>query len=278
MARLVPTDLDEADRRGAISLNPAVSRHSADNGGEVAQQGRALQSLSLGNVAAMNPQVNLPRKYRTARPGEKSTFQGAGVVPVTRMPDGEVRILLWQPQSGRKKGVRWYDFGGRKENAAEFTSTCACRKFAKQTYGVFGCEIELSDNSEHLNELYQGLANLPLMLRSSREWAKMQLLDETSRIFYSDIHEYHAYMLIVPYVPEEVLNKVSQIVDGGKRVFKWLNREEVKQEVLAPRLHTESFTLQIEKLPDDAWIKQGTAYGDGAIRVATGCFSGKNVA
>ncbi|CAK0861878.1 unnamed protein product [Prorocentrum cordatum] len=28
---------------------------------------------------------------------------------------GEVRILLWQPQSGKKKGVRWWDFGGRKE-------------------------------------------------------------------------------------------------------------------------------------------------------------------
>jgi hypothetical protein len=259
--------LEEDDRRGAFTLNP----QGGDR--EVNQQGRALQNLSLGNVAAMNPQVNLPRKYRQPGAGEKSTFQGAGVVPVTRTQEGEVRILLWQPQSGRKKGVRWYDFGGKKESKAEFTSTCACRKFAKQTYGVFGCDIDLSGNTEHLNELYQGLSNLPLMLRSSREWARLQLLDDTSRVFYSDIHEYHAYLLMVPYVPAETLNKVSAIVDGGKRVFKWFTREEAQREVLAPRLHTESFAQQVEKLPDDPWIKQGTTYGAGAIRVATGSFS-----
>ena len=69
----------------------------------------------------------------------------------------------------------------------------------------------------------QGLANLPLMLRSSEalrppssslpgpdpswtleEWAHLQLLDDGARIFYNDIHEYFLYMLCVPYVPEDV--------------------------------------------------------------------------
>ena len=38
---------------------------------------------------------------------------------------GKARVLLWQPQSGKKKGVRWYDFGGRKKVPEEFASTCA---------------------------------------------------------------------------------------------------------------------------------------------------------
>lgn len=86
-------------------------------------------------------------------------------------------MLLWQPQKGKKQGVRWYDFGGSKKQAEamgmdsgldlmkihenpimtiqgclqkslhlleslphqEFASSCACRKFAKETYGLFGC-------------------------------------------------------------------------------------------------------------------------------------------
>merc|ERR1719230_1119008 len=188
----------------------------------------------------MNPHTALPRKYRSAASGEHSTFQGAGVVPVARFANGEAKILLWQPQHGKKQGVRWYDFGGRKESHTEFTSACACRKFAKQTYGVFGCDIDLSGQAkEHLQELYQGLANLPLMLKASQEWAKMQLLDDNPRIFYNDVHEYHCHLLRVPYVNAEVLGQVSQIVDGGKRVFRWLSRDELASEVLAPRLHTE---------------------------------------
>merc|ERR1719343_2016467 len=84
---------------------------------------QSLESLSLGGVAAMNPHKSLPKKYREAQSGEKSTFQGAGVVPVTRLENGEVKILLWQPQSGTRKGVRWYDFGGKKEHRSEYTST-----------------------------------------------------------------------------------------------------------------------------------------------------------
>lgn len=237
---------------------------------------QSLESLSLGGVAAMNPHKQLPKKYREAQAGEKSTFQGAGVVPVTRLENGEVKILLWQPQSGSKKGVRWYDFGGKKESKAEFTSACAARKFVKQTYGIFGTNIDLSSDpqqmAQHLRVLYQGLANLPLMLHTSAEWAKLQLCDDNIKMFYNDIHEYHCYLLLVPYLDEQVLNQVSQIVDGGKRVFRWLSREDVQNEVLAPRLHTESFLQQVDVMPDDPWIRHGKNYGDGVIGAATGTF------
>lgn len=239
------------------------------------QECRSLEALSLGGVAAMTPQTQLPKKYKKPGNGEVSTYAGAGVVPVTRTADGEARILLWQPQSGNKKGVRWFDFGGRKEQQVEYTSVCACRKFAKQTYGVFGCELFLQGSAaEHLAELYQGLANLPLMLRSGQEWAKMQMLADDSKIFYSDIHEYHAYLLMVPYVDAEILNKVSELVDGGKRVFRWLNKKDLDDEVLAPRLHTAAFMEQIATLQDDEWIKQPTTYGDGVLKPATGSFMG----
>lgn len=239
---------------------------------------KSLESLSLGGVAAIAPRSDLPKKYRKPRPGEVSTFQGAGIVPVCRLASGEVRVLLWQPQHGKKKGVRWYDFGGRKNSKQEFTSYCACRKFAKQTYGIFGCQINIIGASseqvgEHLAELYQGLSNLPLMLRASQEWAQMQLLDDNSKVFYNDIHEYHIYMLNVPYVPADILGAVSEIVDGGKRVFKWLSKEDFAEEVLAPRLHSESFANQVMSLADDPWVRQGQAYGDQDIRSATGCFS-----
>lgn len=238
---------------------------------------RSLASLSLGGVAAMNPPTQLPKKYRAPKSGEASTYQGAGIVPVTRLANGEVRVLLWQPQSGKKKGVRWYDFGGRKEHRTEFSSACACRKLAKQTYGVFGCKLDILDATgevaPHLAELYQGLANLPLMLRASQEWARLQLLDDAPRIFYNDIHEYHTYLLCVPQVPAEVLTQISQIVDSGKRVFRWMTPAEIADEVLAPRLHTASFTQQLERLQEDAWVRHGKTYGDGVIGAATGCFS-----
>lgn len=226
----------------------------------------------------MCPQTKLPKKYRAATAGETSTFQGAGVIPVTRLADGKARVLLWQPQKGKKKGVRWYDFGGRKKSPQEFTSACACRKFAKETYGLFGCQLELSgddtrlDTPAQLRELYQGLANLPLMLRASEEWAKLQLLEDDQRIYYNDIHEYHAYMLCVPHTPESILNEVSSIVDGRKRIFRWMTVEEIGEEVLAPRLHTASFAKALELLPDDPFVRMSKEYGAGQCK-ANGTFS-----
>eukprot|EP00931_Biecheleriopsis_adriatica_P040466 TRINITY_DN23193_c0_g1_i2.p1 TRINITY_DN23193_c0_g1~~TRINITY_DN23193_c0_g1_i2.p1 ORF type:complete len:265 (+),score=59.62 TRINITY_DN23193_c0_g1_i2:75-869(+) len=236
---------------------------------------RSLENLSLGGVAAMCPQTKLPKKYRTASAGETSTFQGAGVIPVTRLADGKARVLLWQPQKGKKKGVRWYDFGGRKSSTQEFTSACACRKFAKETYGLFGCQLELSgdDTAAQLRELYQGLANLPLMLRASEEWAKLQLLEDDQRIFYNDIHEYHAYMLCVPHTPESILNEVSSIVDGRKRIFRWMTVEEIGQEVLAPRLHTASFAKALELLEDDPFVRVSKDYGAEPRHAPNGTFS-----
>lgn len=225
----------------------------------------------------MAPPSQLPRKYRSAQKGEVSTYQGAGIAPVTRLPDGQPAILLWQAQSGKKSGVRWYDFGGRKKTSQEYTSSCACRKFAKETYGLFGTKIDILDSSdkatEHLKELYQGLCNLPLMLMAGQEWAQTQILNESPKIFYNDVHEYHTYMLGVPYVPADILRKVSQIVDGGKRNFKWLTQEDLLREVLAPRLHTESFMRQVKELPDDDWIQSAKVYSETLVAGSAGSFS-----
>eukprot|EP00933_Yihiella_yeosuensis_P069659 TRINITY_DN7641_c0_g1_i1.p1 TRINITY_DN7641_c0_g1~~TRINITY_DN7641_c0_g1_i1.p1 ORF type:complete len:302 (-),score=61.09 TRINITY_DN7641_c0_g1_i1:67-864(-) len=239
---------------------------------------RSLENLSLGGVAAMCPPTQLPKKYRTAGQGEVSTFQGAGVVPVTRLPDGTRKLLLWQPQKGKKKGVRWYDFGGRKKTKEEFTTACACRKFAKETYGIFGCNLEIdqasgANMSMQLQELYQGLHNLPLMLRASDDWAQVQMLGEESKVFYNDIHEYHSYMLCVPHISDHVLNEVSRIVDGGKRIFRWMTAEELAEEVLAPRLHTASFAKALETFSTDEWVRDCREYGGKATRLANGAFS-----
>lgn len=257
-----------------------ANRQYRDDGDGLLQC-RSLDGLSLGGVAAAAPQAMLPKKYRKPKPGEVSTYQGAGMVPVCRLANGEVRALLWQPQSGRKQGVRWYDFGGKKKDKNEFTSYCACRKFAKQTYGIFGCEMNIADPQpqkvkDHLAELYQGLCNLPLMLKSSQEWAQMQLLDDNPKVFYNDVHEFHVYLINVPFVPADILSKVSEIVDGGKRVFKWLSMEDFTREgehVLAPRLHTENFYVWMRQLADDPWVRYGQAYGDSDVRSATGSFS-----
>lgn len=241
--------------------------------------GISLDSLSLGGVAAVAPKAKLPKRYRTPQDGEKSTYQGAGVVPATRLEDGLARILLWQPQSGAKQGVRWYDFGGSKETRAEYTSICAARKFAKQTYGIFGCNIEVpADNaSSHLRELYQGLCNLPLMMQTSREWAQLQLCNDNIRVFYNDIHEYHCYFLSVPHVEAEVLTEISKLVDGGKRVFRWFTADELKEEVVAPRLHTDTFSEHVAALNDDEEIRASQAYGDGGLRMNLGAFTGIDV-
>lgn len=268
-------DSNMAEKRHAMVLPPASERlRGGVDGQEAIAECRSLESLSLGGVAAMSPQTNLPKKYKKPLAGEVSTYVGAGVVPVTRLANGEAKLLLWQPQSGKKKGVRWFDFGGTKESQAEYTSACACRKLAKQTYGAFGCNLDLKGASgSHLEELYQGLANLPLMLNAGQEWAKLQLLDDSPRIFYSDVHEYHAYLLIVPHVPEEVLNKISDLVDGGKRRFRWMTAAELSDEVLAPRLHTERFSRFLDGFQEDEWVKHGQTYGDGVLKAATGNFS-----
>lgn len=239
---------------------------------------QSLESLSLGGVAAKAPQKKSRPKYRSPKDGEVSTYQGAGVIPLTRMPDGEVRILLWQPQKGKKAGVRWFDFGGTKANKDEFTSKCACRKFAKETYGLFGCKVEFEgvpDDkiADFLGELYQGLHNLPLMKDSSQEWAQIQMLDNSPKVFYNDVHEYHVYLLAVPYVSSEILNMVSQLVDGGKRVFRWLGQHDLQEEVLAPRLHMASLSRQLDELPDDPWVYDNDVFKERLPKTATCSFS-----
>jgi len=223
---------------------------------------RQLQNLSLGGVAATYKEVILPKKYRPAKPGEVSTYQGAGIVPICRR-DQQVLILLQQPQKGKKMGVRFWDFGGRKLNKSEFTSRAACRKFAKQTYGIFGVNADWEDPAvlDNVGELYHDLANLPLMLNASQEWAQTQLLDDCQKIFYNDQHEYHIYFLNVPFVPTEVLDSASSIVDEGKRQFAWLTPEDFMEEALAPRLHVDTLMRQIAVLNQEVWVIDDSQYG-----------------
>lgn len=229
---------------------------------------RQLQNLSLGGVAATYKEVQLPKKYRSKKPGEVSSYQGAGIVPVTRTDEGRVLFLLQQPQKGKKKGVRWWDFGGKKLNKAEFTSATACRKFAKQTYGIFGVMADWTDANvmKNLGELYHDLANLPLMLKASQDVAQTQLLDDCQRVFYNDQHEYHLYLLSVPWVPSEVLDEASNIVDDGKRSFMWLTSEEFMEEALAARLHVDALMRQVAVLEDEGWPKPASLLGDSLVQ------------
>lgn len=235
---------------------------------------RSLENLSLGGVAATYQQITLPKKYRGCKPGEISTFQGAGIVPVCRH-NGKAMILLHQPQKGKRAGVRWYDFGGKKEDKSEFTSRCACRKFAKQTYGLFGVQANFSDSNvvECLGELYHEHANMPLMLKASEDWAQGQLLDSDQKIYYNDQHEYHIYIINVPYIPDEILTEVSGLVDDGKRMFMWLTPEDFASEALAPRLHTDGLMKQIAALDSESWVKEGATYNDGKLVAATSSFT-----
>lgn len=238
----------------------------ADEQGSLEQQQgyRQLQNISLGGVAATYKEVSLPKKYRAPKPGERSTFQGAGILPVCRK-NGETVVLLMQPQRGKKVGVRWWDFGGRKLNKGEFASRAACRKFAKQTYGLFGIQTDWDDplNGKHLGELFHDLANVPLMLHASREWAQGQLLDDCGKTFYNDQHEYHVYLLNVPYIPAEVLDQASKIVDDGKRLFLWITPEEFLEEALAGRLHIDGVMRQMATLDQETWVKEHGPYGQG---------------
>jgi len=235
---------------------------------------RSLQNLSLGGVAATYQQVVLPKRYRACKPGEVSTYQGAGIVPVCRM-NGQAKILLHQPQKGKRAGVRWYDFGGKKTDKTEFTSHCACRKFAKQTYGLFGVDANFQDSDvvDQLPELYHDLANMPLMLKASEDWAQAQLMDDDRRIYYNDQHEYHIYLINVPYIPDEILTEVSAMVDGGKRMFMWLSPEDFASEALAPRLHTDGLMKQIATLEEELWVKESAEYNDGTLCAATSSFA-----
>jgi len=237
-------------------------------------QYRSLQNLSLGGVAATYQELVLPKKYRTCKPGEVSTYQGAGIIPVCRY-NGQTKVLLHQPQKGKRAGVRWYDFGGKKTDKTEFTSHCACRKFAKQTYGLFGVDANFADSDvvNHLSELYHDLNNLPLMLKASEDWSQSQLMDDDRRVYYNDQHEYHVYMINVPFIPDEILTEVSAMVDGGKRMFMWLTPEDFASEALAPRLHMDGLLKQIAILDEESWVRENAEYSDGALCPATSSFT-----
>lgn len=62
-----------AEKREGFSLEPPADRLDVPE--EENMDARYLQSVSLGNVAASIPQVQLPRKYRVPKPGEKSSAE-----------------------------------------------------------------------------------------------------------------------------------------------------------------------------------------------------------
>jgi len=194
-----------------------------------------------------------PKKYPAKKRGEVS-FYGAGILPVCQNPDpdspNECLLLSIRYMKGKKEENRWYDFGGKKFEG-EFPTRCACRHFAKKTYGMFGVEaphLELSNSEvDDLSELLhsptgQAPANLPLMIRSSEEWAKEQV--EGDMVFFHAEIQYFIYIVQVPYIRASLLDSVSKKIDG-KRRFQWFTCPEFCQEPLARRLHVDALINEV---------------------------------
>jgi hypothetical protein len=211
---------------------------------ESEQEYRTLAPLSLGGVAATIQPIVLPKKYRARQPGERSTYRGAGVLPLAIDPHnpGKVMLLLQQRTTGKLQGFRWMDCGGNKLSATEPATECAARKFAKQTYGLFGVDSTAWDVENPLGQLNEVLLNHKnhgpsLLLDAMQKWVSLQFLSQDPvRGFYNDQLEYHLFLVAVPYVSDALLNAASERVDKGKRIFRWLPLEQLGGEPLAPRL------------------------------------------
>lgn len=207
---------------------------------------------AIRQVGGTREQVKkLPKRYPPMKRGEVS-FLGAGILPVCSpaASSGEFLLLSQRYLRGRKDPDRWYDFGGKKEEG-EFPTRCACRHFAKKTYGVFGVvapHLGLPDSTvDDISELLQGPkgqapASLPLMIRSCEEWAKSQVGD---MVFFHAEQQYFVYVVQVPYIKASILDAASMRIDGEKRRFQWLTCPDFCQEPLARRLHVDALITQI---------------------------------
>jgi 8-oxo-dGTP pyrophosphatase MutT (NUDIX family) len=224
-------------------------------------QYRQLAPLSLGGVAATIQPIVLPKKYRARQAGERSSFQGAGVLPVAKDPNnpGKVLLLLQQRASGKSQGFRWMDCGGKKERPDEPATECAARKFAKQVYGLFAVDPKAwsgksGEKSDALLKevLLRHEAQPSLLRKSMQDWISLQLFSQDPvRGFYHDQLEYHMFLVAVPYVDDQLLNTASELVDNGKRIFRWLPVEQLGNEPLAPRLQINALFAASDAVVND---------------------------
>ncbi|CAD7942699.1 unnamed protein product [Amoebophrya sp. A120] len=120
------------------------------------EQIRQLSNQSLGDVANQYHQRKFPKAFRQRdKTVEINNYAGAGIIPCT-LVDGKLHLLLNQPRHGKKAGVRWYDFGGKKKDKVELPIECACRKFTKYTYGLFAIDTDWAsaDVLDEVSEIY----------------------------------------------------------------------------------------------------------------------------
>lgn len=233
---------------------------------------------SYSMCSASKLQQPLPKRYRVKRPGEKSIFNGAGILPVCRY-EGELYILLWQPQEGKKAPtVRWYDFGGKKKNVTELPLECSTRKFAKQTYGAFGLDFDFNCENvfSDIQALYQESCSFPLLLEGAQRWARSQCMmsEDSLPIFFNVLEAYHLMILPVPHIASELLDEISMITDGGKRAFQWVTPGEFSKEALAARLaSTRNLKPALTDLNLDVHFCEEGTYGDFAYHRPTSSLS-----
>lgn len=186
---------------------------------------RTLCNQSLGDVANQFQERQLAKPFRIPqRPDEINNYDGAGMIPCT-MVDGKLHVLLNQPRRGKKAGMRWFDFGGKKKTLDELPSDCACRKFTKYTYGLFAIETDWSseDVMDDLEEIYARKGTTwPLLLKAGTDWSKKWLLESDSVSFYDSQQNYHLFLMPVPFIAADIFTEVSALMDGNKREFQWI--------------------------------------------------------
>jgi len=182
-----------------------------------------------------------PKRYPALQRGEV-TFTGAGIVPLCMQNDVSY-ALVQKRLRGSKNPVLFYDFGGKKKpGKKENVSACACRHFAKQTYGLFGMDTDCV-TPDDLTEVFHGkdgtVPALPLMMKTCEDWAMRQVI-HGDRVFMQSEQNYFFYVIEVPYVEPSLLNAASNVIDG-KREFHWIECDELFHRPIAGRLHVNSF-------------------------------------
>ncbi|CAD7926394.1 unnamed protein product [Amoebophrya sp. A25] len=214
------------------------------------EQIKGLINQSLGDVANQFEERTFPKPFRQRdKKQEINNYAGAGIIPCT-LVDGKLHVLLQQPKHGKKSGVRWYDFGGKKKDNTELPVECACRKFTKYTYGLFSIETDWSSPSvmDELSEIYSRTTTWPLLLKSGTEWCKTWLLESDGIPFYNAGQSYHVYLMPVPFLAADVFCEVGATMDDSKREFQWVPHDIFMAGPLASRIHTRALFQQLTGL------------------------------
>eukprot|EP00397_Hematodinium_sp_SG-2012_P053535 GEMP01063988.1.p1 GENE.GEMP01063988.1~~GEMP01063988.1.p1 ORF type:complete len:262 (+),score=83.37 GEMP01063988.1:221-1006(+) len=216
------------------------------------------QMLSLGGAASPKA-PKWPKRYPAMKRGEVN-YAGAGLIPVC-VRDGVPYLLAQRRLKGKTDPTRWYDFGGKKQER-EFPSMCACRHFAKQTYGLFGLQAPHLDEAEgaqeDLEELLHGSADhvpasLPLLVKTCEEWAKSHVAGEL--VFFHSEQNYFSYIIQVPYIKAALLDAAATTIDG-KRTFSWLTCDEFCSVPLAERLHVDALIQEVSTFLSEFFEKE----------------------